>query len=114
MIFADTGALFAYATPDDEHHQEAQQWLYQNKVPLVTTDYVIDETLTLMRARSQAKRAILFGEMLFSGEVAEVYHLTETLCRVKHIKYLLVQPNGREAPYVEVFVRVSKRRSHLL
>lgn len=77
MIFADTGALFAYAIPDDEHHEPARTWVRQNRVPLVTTDYVIDETLTLMRMRTQSTRATQFGELVFGGQVARIYYLTE-------------------------------------
>jgi len=77
VIFADTGALFAYAIPDDEHHRKAQKWVRKNRVPLMTTDYIIDEMLTLIRARGQAIRALQMGELLFTGQVAIIYYLTE-------------------------------------
>ncbi len=77
MIFVDTGALFAYAIPDDERHEEARQWVRQNRDPMITTDYVIDELLTLMRARAQSARAIKMGELLFTEQVARVYYLTQ-------------------------------------
>ncbi len=77
MIYVDTGALFAYVVPDDAHHQVAQQWVRQNRLPLVTTDYIIDETLTLTKARNQGDRATKLGELLFSGKLAKIYYLTE-------------------------------------
>jgi len=77
MIFADTGALFAFIMPDDEHHEEARQWVRQNQLPLITTDYIIDETLTLLRMRSQYTRAIDFGDLIFSGQVTQIYYLAE-------------------------------------
>ncbi|HEX9988570.1 MAG TPA: PIN domain-containing protein [Chloroflexia bacterium] len=77
MIFVDTGALFAYAVPDDEHHKIAQQWVRQNRVPLITTDYIIDEILTLLRARKQSARATQIGELLFGGRLAKLYYLAE-------------------------------------
>jgi predicted nucleic acid-binding protein len=77
VIFVDTSAWFAYAIPDDIHHQAAQQWLQQNRLPLVTSDYIIDETLTLMRARGQNARATQLGELFFSGSIAEIRFLTE-------------------------------------
>ncbi len=49
----------------------------ENKVPLVTTDYVIDETLTLLRARGERQRALAIGEEFFKGRLARVYYLTE-------------------------------------
>ena len=32
--------------PTDPDHQTAYDWMAANRSPLVTTDYVIDETLT--------------------------------------------------------------------
>jgi predicted nucleic acid-binding protein len=61
MIFVDTGAWFASIVPSDSDHQNAILWLTNNTQSLVTTDYVIDETLTLLRARGESKRAITLG-----------------------------------------------------
>jgi len=44
----------------------------KNSEPLLTTDYIIDETLTLLR-----ERAIRMGEQFFGGALAKVYFLTE-------------------------------------
>ena len=51
MILVDTGAWFASVVPSDIDHASASQWLNQNAEPLLTTDYIVDETLTLLRAR---------------------------------------------------------------
>jgi predicted nucleic acid-binding protein len=77
LIFIDTGALFAYVIPDDDHHQEARQWIQQNREPLLTSDYIIDECLTLIKARGQGTRAAQLGELLFDGRLARVHYLTE-------------------------------------
>jgi predicted nucleic acid-binding protein len=77
MIFVDTGAWFASVVPSDADHGSASQWLKQNKEPLLTTDYVIDETLTLLRARGEPTRAISLGEQFFSGRLTKIYFLSE-------------------------------------
>ncbi|HLG14092.1 MAG TPA: PIN domain-containing protein [Blastocatellia bacterium] len=77
MIFVDTGAWFASVVPSDADHASASQWLDQNTQPLLTTDYVIDETLTLLRARGESTRAIALGEQFFRGALAKVYFVTE-------------------------------------
>jgi len=77
VIFIDTGAFFAYAIPSDKHHQTAAQWFRQNRLPLITSDYVVDETLTLMRSRAPGIRSTELGELLFSGKLADLYYLTE-------------------------------------
>lgn len=77
MIFVDTGGWFASIVPSDIDHASASQWLNQNAELLLTTDYIIDETLTLLRARGESTRAIRLGEQFFSGALAKVYFLTE-------------------------------------
>lgn len=77
MIFADTGGWFATAVPDDINHAAARRWLTQNQQPLLTTDYVVDETLTLLRSRGQNVVALTMGQHFFDGALATIYHLTE-------------------------------------
>lgn len=77
MIFVDTGAWYASTVPDDVNHEKAQQWLNANTQPLLTTDYVIDETLTLLKVRGYAPQALDLGESLFAGELADIILITE-------------------------------------
>ena len=75
-VFVDTGAWFAAAVPWDANHAAAIAWFAKNPLPLVTTDYIIDETLTLLRARDENRRAIAFGARFFAGEVAAIHYVT--------------------------------------
>jgi len=77
MIFVDTGAWFASIVPTDSDHAAAVAWLRQNKQPLITTDYVVDETLTLLKQRGESKRAFALGEQFFGGTLATVYYLSQ-------------------------------------
>jgi uncharacterized protein len=77
MIFVDTGAWFASVVPADRDHATATRWLRQNAQPLITTDYIVDETLTLLKARGQTLRAMTMGEQCFRGTLATIYYLTE-------------------------------------
>jgi len=65
MIFVDTGAWFASVVPADRDHATATRWLSQNTQPLLTTDYIIDETLTLLKARGQTLRAMPWARNAF-------------------------------------------------
>jgi len=76
MIFVDTGAWYASLVPTDPDHATAVQWLATNHSPLLTTDYVIDETLTLLRARGERKRALLVGTRFFRHDLAEIHKIT--------------------------------------
>jgi uncharacterized protein len=77
VTFVDTGAWFASVVPSDSVHAAAVRWLSENTEPLLTTDYVIDETLTLLQRRGEISRARSLGEHFFSGELATIYYLTE-------------------------------------
>jgi uncharacterized protein len=65
MIFVDTSAWFASAVDEDINHSAASQWLEQKGEALVTSDYVVDETLTLLRARCQPAAALTLGRQFF-------------------------------------------------
>jgi hypothetical protein len=56
VIFVDTGAWFAVAVKNDPDHSAAMRWLSANREPLVTTDYVLAETATLIRMRDKTAR----------------------------------------------------------
>ena len=52
MIFVDTGAWIAISNPKDQHHREVisiYNDLRDREIQLLTTDYVIDETVTRLR-----------------------------------------------------------------
>jgi predicted nucleic acid-binding protein len=82
MIFVDTGAWYARIVPSEIHHSGITGWLKQNTQPLLTTDYVVDETLTLLKARGQAALAFAFGDLIFRGELASFHVLTEQEIRL--------------------------------
>ena len=79
MIFAvDTGVWFPSIVPWDAHHAAAVAWLSQNQETLITTDYILDETLTLLRVRKEADRALVFAEQILTQQLAELYFLRES------------------------------------
>jgi hypothetical protein len=77
MIFVDSGGWFAGVVTDDEDHRKAKLWLNENKEPLLTTNYIVDETLTLLRSRGENQKALEIGKLFFANLLAEVYFLTE-------------------------------------
>ena len=76
MIFVDTGAWFASVVPSIVIMP--QRPIGCVKYPTtVTTDYIVDETLTLLKVRGQTLRAMRLGEQFFRGTLATIYYLTE-------------------------------------
>lgn len=56
-MFVDTGAWYAASVPSDRDHVAAVSFLRTNTEPLVTSDYIYSELLTLFRARGHIDRA---------------------------------------------------------
>lgn len=77
MIFVDTSAWFASIVPSDPNYQAVNIWMRQNTELLLTTDYIVDETLTLLRARKERVRSLAMGKAFFAGQLGTLYYLTQ-------------------------------------
>jgi predicted nucleic acid-binding protein len=53
----------------------AASWFANNDEPLISTDYVVDETLTLLQARGQKRKALEVGSLFFTGRIARIHYL---------------------------------------
>lgn len=77
-ILVDTGAWYAYMDKNDPRHQLTKAVLDQHYPLLLTSDFIVDETLTLLRYRANKEAAILFGELVFSGQLAQLEYINKT------------------------------------
>lgn len=69
------GAWYAWQIVDDVDHPAAKAWFDQATEQLGTSDYVIDELLTLLRARGYDEIALKFGALLFAGIACRVEYV---------------------------------------
>lgn len=76
MVFVDTSAWFAFFKRSDPMHKQVRDWIASNKQELVTTDYCVDETLTLLMARRERRRALEAGEVFFQTDLCGLHFLT--------------------------------------
>jgi len=76
MVFVDTGAWYALIVPRDPNHGRVKGWFDANRDPLLTTDYCVDETLTLLAARARPDLAVQTGKSLFEENGANLHFLT--------------------------------------
>lgn len=74
MTFADTSGWYASLVPSDRDHQRAVGWLDGFTGRLLTTDYVIDETLTLLRSRGQGLAALDWGSVVLAPDGPVTIH----------------------------------------
>ena len=71
MTFVDSGAWIALYSLRDQHHADAFaifRSLEQQKARLLTTDYVIDETVTRLRYDASHSAAVVFLDAIEGAE----------------------------------------------
>ncbi len=77
MTFVDTGAWVALFIEADTRHEAARVWINSSRDRLVTSDYIVDEVLTLIAARYRRQTAIRAGSVLFAEALAGLIQLTD-------------------------------------
>lgn len=77
-LFVDTGAWYAAMVRKDRDHEAAKQFLKDNTLPLITSDYVMDETVTLLLSRVGHSYAVRFLDMLQTSRKTQLIYLTST------------------------------------
>ena len=75
-IFVDTGGWYATIARKDHDHKVAKQFLLDNKFTLITSDYVMDETVTLLQSRIGHNYAVKFLDTLQASQQIELIYLT--------------------------------------
>jgi len=75
-IFVDTGAWYALIDKNDPDHSAASFFLRTNKTPLLTTNFIFDETITLLRRRLGWSIAADFGRRLKDSHFVSLVPVT--------------------------------------
>lgn len=74
-VFVDTSGFYAMLVRGDDRHTAAQRVLREarrRKRGFVTTDYVLDETATLLKARGRPQHLSPFFEKLDASQVFRI------------------------------------------
>lgn len=74
----DTSGWVALFVKNDQNHKKAVsifEEIKNSKVPIYTSDYCIDETITTILARGSHKQSVLAGEALFTSKIIKVVHV---------------------------------------
>jgi len=82
VVFVDTGAWLALYDRKDQNHRtakEASTHFRDERVSLVTTDYVFDEAVTIIRMRVGHKEAVSFGNALSKSKVVRVVEINSDI-----------------------------------
>ena len=79
-LFVDTSAWLALNDRNDQYHKRAvakSSEIKSQRIELVTSEYVIDESITLIRYRVSHGAAVVFGDSLFRASIVRVLDVTE-------------------------------------
>jgi hypothetical protein len=83
VIFFDTSAWYAIEVEDDVNHETARKFLSivaSGKHGIsITTDYILDETLTLLRSRRDLASASSFIDKIRKSKSLRVFWINEDL-----------------------------------
>jgi predicted nucleic acid-binding protein len=75
-VFVDTSGFYSLLVRRDDRHQQASDFLRQARLckrRFITTDYVLDETATLLKARSCGHLVPVLLETVFSSAACTVH-----------------------------------------
>lgn len=75
-VLVDTGAWYALIDRKDPAHTEVRACLNAHQGRLITSDYILDETLTLLRYRLGWQAAHACGKSMLNGDVGALHDLT--------------------------------------
>jgi predicted nucleic acid-binding protein len=80
-VFIDTGAFCALAIPKDKHNQAAKSIyskIQKDKAIICTSDYIMDETYTLLKMRGSHFTAVKFMGQIEKSNIV-LYPVTENI-----------------------------------
>ena len=79
-LFVDTSAWLALNDRNDQYHGEAvsrSAKIRQQKIQLVTSEYVLDESITIIRYRVSHRAAVIFGDALMSSTIVSIEDIAD-------------------------------------
>jgi len=80
-LFVDTSAWLALNDRNDQYHKRAvvkSTKIKKEKIEIITSEYIIDESITLIRYRMSHKASVIFGDSLFNSNIAEIVDVTKS------------------------------------
>jgi predicted nucleic acid-binding protein len=76
MIFVDTSGWYAAYVPSDPYYSQVKPLVDNATTRLITTDYILAESLTLLRVRNEYPRSLVLGANLIAQASAQLIYLT--------------------------------------
>ncbi len=84
-LFVDTSAWYALNDRSDQHRDaalESMSRISSGQVGLITSDYILDESLTLISTRTNRRTAVAFGDLLLKSSTIQLITITGELRQI--------------------------------
>src|SRR3990170_5536250 len=78
-LFTDTSAWLALNDKTDQYYSRAvakSAEIKKHKIELITSEYIIDESITLIRYRVSHRAAVIFGDSLITSNIVRIIDVT--------------------------------------
>lgn len=79
-LFVDTSAWLALNDRNDQYHNKAElksSEIKKQKIELITSEYIFDESITLVRYRVSYRAAVIFGDSLLNSSIVRIEDITD-------------------------------------
>jgi len=83
-LFVDTGAFIAITDKSDQYHSRGTTYfeeLLKSGQPLLTTNFILDETYTRLKRKLSSDAAITFGEAIKKSDQLEIITVDDEIER---------------------------------
>lgn len=78
-LFVDTSAWLALNDRNDQYHNKAaakSSEIKKQRIELITSEYILDESITLIRYRVSHQAAVIFGDSLLESSIVRIEEVT--------------------------------------
>jgi len=78
-LFVDTSAWLALNDRNDQYYSRAAAKstdIKRHRIELITSEYIIDESITLIRYRVSHQAAVIFGNSLLNSNIVRIEDVT--------------------------------------
>lgn len=114
-IFLDTSGLFAFLVKNDNKHKEASRIIrksVKDGTHLITTDYIIDETATLLKARGFTQIIPNLFDGIMSSKACRIEWMDQDLFNMT--KAMFLRYNDHEWAFTDCFSFIVMKNSAIM
>ncbi len=111
-MFLDTSGLFAFLVKSDNKHKKAGAIIrksVKNGIHLITTDYIIDETSTLLKARGFTQIIPNLFDGVMSSKACRIEWMDQDIFNMT--KAMFLKYNDHEWSFTDCFSFIIMRNS---